>query len=850
MAVKQGLLDFADVSFTALPGDLNNVAQHLPKLYPTQQEDVARCENWLLANKAYMFTNGTGTGKTFVGLGVAARFYARGMASILIVVPTDKKAKDWVKDGSYLDLTVRQLDDTRDSFGNIVVTTYANFYQNKSLESRHFDLIIYDECHYLNQNAQGAGTSYFEAHEKVAKLPRVANRMAISELGPYPNYEQDPTGARRRAWDAAMDRRAKEIWLGTKVVFLSATPFAYHKSIQYADGTLWHFSQHVGNHREERTGDYNEAVGFDKFLVERFGYSMRTGKCTRPDVEVDQGILERKLFEDSVKEGFMSTRQLFLDKDYSREFIQLDSTIGYRLDEGMKLMASSEFQQEYRYLFKYGPRHFTYIFKNQLLEMIKAKQVIPRIEKHLALNRKVCIYHSYNDGHIRHPFRFDAQKMLKGTDRRDWDIGRLQRDIMRFNENYPEYYNMDLHDLKNVRQTIAEHFPGISVEFNGKVTSSKRLKNVEAFLKDNGEVSIIVVQVKAGKEGISFHDTSGIHQRVLITLGLPTAPTDAIQIEGRIYREGVRTNAVYEYITLQTSFEAIAFADKIATRSKTAENLAMGNLARDLETSFREGYQNFIDTDPHTGQGFGGVEDDKDIQVVNLFDKACTFFYMKKKRNSKTKSAEGTDYFATPEPLGLKMVEWLALKDGDAFLEPSAGDGAIGRWAKHTTHNKFVEASYELSSKLALNVTGDVIHQRFEDFHIMNKFDGIAMNPPFGYQSKTAAEHVLKAALHLRSWGRLLAIVPASEQFNKKFKRYLAEHRSPLAKNMFVTAMIKLPSCLFERAGTSVMCNLIKIVHVPPQFAEVPTRDDVKIIDLTWCKNLEMFFAQIEFLEF
>jgi superfamily II DNA or RNA helicase len=42
-----------------------------------------------------MLTNGTGTGKTFSGGGVVARFVRQGKDSILIVAPSQDILKDW-----------------------------------------------------------------------------------------------------------------------------------------------------------------------------------------------------------------------------------------------------------------------------------------------------------------------------------------------------------------------------------------------------------------------------------------------------------------------------------------------------------------------------------------------------------------------------------------------------------------------------------------------------------------------------------------------------------------------------------------------------------------------------------
>ena len=62
-------------------GDKANIEETLPFLLPQQQEDVLKAETQFFGNehadrehaygKGYMFTNGTGTGKTYTGLGIA-----------------------------------------------------------------------------------------------------------------------------------------------------------------------------------------------------------------------------------------------------------------------------------------------------------------------------------------------------------------------------------------------------------------------------------------------------------------------------------------------------------------------------------------------------------------------------------------------------------------------------------------------------------------------------------------------------------------------------------------------------------------------------------------------------------
>ena len=74
------------------PGDLDNIKATLPYLLEGQQEDVLKTEARFAKPDGYgmLFTNGTGTGKTFTGLGVVKRMQRQGKNSVLIVVPDDK----------------------------------------------------------------------------------------------------------------------------------------------------------------------------------------------------------------------------------------------------------------------------------------------------------------------------------------------------------------------------------------------------------------------------------------------------------------------------------------------------------------------------------------------------------------------------------------------------------------------------------------------------------------------------------------------------------------------------------------------------------------------------------------
>lgn len=818
-------------------GDETNIREMMPFLFETQVEDVARAERRFEIGKGYLFTNGTGTGKTFVGLGVAKRFYEQNKRNILIVVPTEKKCRDWSEEAEIFKLDVHQLADTTDAGKEITVTTYANFYQNEALLRRTFDLIIYDEAHYLNQNAQGYSTTYYDKHRKIANLPSEV-KYSIKHQSRF--YDQDPDDDERQIFNTDRFYKAvRSIVERTKVLFLSATPFAYHKSVKYADGCLFDIYETIEEPEYESTS-YNEPTGFSKFMVEHFGYQMRYNKCTVPESGVDVNLLERNFFEKHCEMGVMSTRQITLAYDYSREFVTINSEIGEKINQGFELFWNFEFRDKYPLLSDRVHKKHNRNYILQLLECIKAREIHTRVNRHLALGRKVVIFHNYNNSLPAHPFQFTTQELLEANELNNFD---LSAEISRFQVEYADLWNLDIKGLINTRRAILKHFPDAK-EFNGTINKTIRSRNLNEFNADNSEVNVLIVQVKAGQEGISLHDKTGVHQRALINLGLPTAPTQAIQIEGRIYREGLRSNAVYEYVTLQTNTERFAFATTIAQRSKTAENLAMGNLARDLETAFKEGYINSHDAEPSTEQGTGGKESDKYLFTISEFDKAKTFYYQRGKKTSRNKSKEGVDYFATPEPLGMKMVQWLNAKPNDKLLEPSAGHGAIARWFPGDTTNHFIEQSHELASELAINTNGTVHNQRFESYYIGNKFTGIVMNPPFGVGGKTAMEHVAKACRHLEWWGgEVLAIVPAGTSMDKRLEKFLNDEENHKYR---LTGEVLLPSCTFERAGTSVSC---KIIRIQDGYHRGDYKD-FRRIDLTYAQNANEFFDAIEHLIF
>ena len=351
-ALIQNAIDFMDYQFDYVPCDLINIKRLLPILYDEQCEDVLAIEKRFQVGKGYLITNGTGTGKTLVGLGVIKRFLVQNKRNILIVVPTDPKCEDWIQEGfEKTDITITKLTSITDKGIGVRVTTYANFYQNQAIEEELFDLVIYDESHYLTQNQAGKETSCLAKHHVIVNTPRQARAKAVDYAGPVPKLpdtlydirQKEIFDAQKKEWARRHDEHATKLINTTKVLFLSATPFAYHKSLIYVDGTLYPIYEKEIEERDQGSY-YNETTGFEKFLVENFGYRMRNNKVTKPEADVNQSLLEREFFEKMVKDGVASTRVIDIDVDYSRDFYKVDSTIGETIDNGRALLYEQDFE--------------------------------------------------------------------------------------------------------------------------------------------------------------------------------------------------------------------------------------------------------------------------------------------------------------------------------------------------------------------------------------------------------------------------------------------------------------------------------------------------------------------------
>lgn len=854
-----------------------NIRQTLPLLLAEQQDDVIKAENRffdkshktkeLAYGKGILFTNGTGTGKTFTGLGIVKRFEKQGKKNILIVVPSEAKIKDWINDAVKINTTVTALQDTQDKGEGINITTYASFRANDNLKNRDFDLIIYDESHRLMEEKTGkssattaahyqnSNTSEWQAYYRLTSIHPVwieykelnnsLKNLPTNASGDMMNIHVAELQERKEKIDKRLDElqelknqlepelreRAKKAYENTKVVFLSATPFKGHFNLRYANKVLFDWGEETTYTSASRGMSRVDAES--QFFLDNFGsaYEWKFHRLQTKQKSNAEAIAlqEVEFAQKLMQQGVMSGRAIESERDYSREYplVALD-----RAEDMNKAFndvfnyVTNEFQglrDAAREVF------YNYNYTTKLFESLKASLVIPRINKHLDLNRKVVIFHRRKQSGVTPPFdtiirttESAAKAILDDTNssgEQKEEASLMLSQAEEFKQKYSDLleYEKTLNYDSAIDQLL-QAFGDKVVFVNGDTSKKDKVNNIKSFNDDNSNTKILVVQEEAGKEGISLHDVTGNHQRVLMSLSMPISSTTALQIEGRIFRIGQETDAIFEYPLLGLDMEIEAFGRTINKKLSTTENLAMGNQARDLLRSFAEGvlFHSKPD-DPNTEQGKGGKEYDKKTQgTISEFQKAILVYSSNQKTRGKRYEREGIDYYATPEPVGQKMVEWLDIREGDSDLEPSAGHGAIAMWFPETSNVTAVEPSFKLYSKLNARSGGGnrkIVNDTFENLNVINKFNGIAMNPPFGTGGKMAMDHLEKAFHHLKSGGRIVALIPRGKM-DERFDKFMYgtdEKGNIINSDASLVATVNLPSVTFQQAGTSVSARIVVI---------------------------------------
>ena len=867
-------------------GDRKNIEETLPFLLPQQQEDVLKAETQFFGNehadrehaygKGYLFTNGTGTGKTYTGLGIAKRLAKQGKGRILFVTPSQKKVNDWMKDGKNLGLDIRDLDSwakergttaTTESGEGMVITTFANFGLNKKLLETEWDAVIYDECHRIMENKKGAETArsmqhymmtnrdenhcflrlqetnkdyqkmrlasekfdeersneigrimreYKESHPSATtkdvinatyKLqPKELNSFAPADAAKFPKLGkayQEFMSAKEHYYkdvEPKLREQAKKTWKTTKTIFLSATPFNTRENLDYVEGYIFKYPEMGDDGMNGRTRFYLDHFG----AAYKYRYHRLEQTVSNPDAVAKQEVAFSDYLQNTL--GTMSGRIIDSPYDYSRDFPTVSP------DHAEEFNIAVQDAVRGRYLGSaYRKTIGEYNYGSALFETMKVANIIDRIKQHLDAGRKVVIFHRRTETKtpIKPPFAYmlevankEISLMRPGKEREEYI-----REVNAFRKEHAGLLQWEQTlDYSMPREQLAKVFGKNNVLFfSGKESKTVKDKAVDTFNDDNSGKNIIVIQEASGKEGISLHDTTGKHQRVCITLGLPQSPITALQIEGRTYRIGNKSNAIFEYPVLGLNSEMMLFGEKFNNQVSTTENLALGSQARNLRESFANGILEHSGVVPIDQQGVGGKEFDAPKQGgSDPFDDAVLDYYSNQKLNRKNR--EGVDYFPTPEPLGYKMMEWARAGEGDTILEPSAGHGAIARYAPKENQLTGIEPSQSLFTKLQLKAGGlgrKFMNTVFENYDISNKHDVVVMNPPFGTAGATAIAHLDKAFKHLEEGGRVVAIIPRGST-DKKFDKWLDGQ-----KDVAMRAEVDLPDIVFQQAGTSVVSRVV-----------------------------------------
>lgn len=611
-------------------GNAENVRRTLPLLFKEQQDDVIKTERRMFKDngKGMLIANGTGTGKTLTGLGVVKRFLMQGKKNILIVVPTSDIANNWINEGKRIGIDgMETITTNKFSPDDINVITYASLFQNESLTNNNWDLIVCDESHNLATGQQSTEESPSNAvkalrgiighdrgldgwvmlrHLKTLRNAVKAEELAVKARAELMNAFQmgkvtpelreqaakaNETNLRfkehvRRIYaeeTPLYEKHQKETKDSSKVLMLSATPFAYSGDIYTAEGILFNYSDFGTDYRG--------------FMVDRMGYDVtKTDKLKMPKTNTANEVAFHDMLTNN---GAMTNRRLVVDKDYNRKFVQVKADIGDQIDKGFDVLSDARNGYTLSGFSEYMNKRFDYQTKKRILEAAKAEASVPMIKEYIKQGKKVVLFHDTKiDTPLLHPFKIGKDELAKMNPE-------LQEEYKRFSKEHPELLELDFGQLKPVVEVMKGAFGNDVLTINGSVSKSKKAEAVRIFNDDNyinenrddsTDGKLIVITVDAGKEGISLHDTSGKYQRVLINLGMPTKPTDAIQLEGRIYRVGQASNAMFRYLATGTKMEKRAFMERVANRSRSAENMALGSEARELDSAFADGFLGAMDS--------------------------------------------------------------------------------------------------------------------------------------------------------------------------------------------------------------------------------------------------------------
>lgn len=165
-----------------------------------------------------------------------------------------------------------------------------------------------------------------------------------------------------------------------------------------------------------------------------------------------------------------------------------------------------------------------------------------------------------------------------------------------------------------------------------------------------------------------------------------------------------------------------------------------------------------------------------------------------------TRAVSAFNLFQTPETIADMMARTAAPKDGERWLEPSAGLGRLYRAIRFrsSAHVTLVEQAPQCAAELYRETQGDSNATLLErDFlqctaEQLGLFDGILMNPPF--KNATDKKHIRAAMSLLKPGGRIVALCYAGP-------RQIAEYKN---RNGWTWTQLDPGSFRSEGTGASV----------------------------------------------
>ncbi len=640
---EDGRLNEASVS-EHLSRLTSDIRKDMPFLHAAQAETVAWAEDRFFNEDEWgaLCSDGTGTGKTFEGLGVIKRMVEQGKSNILIVTPSQSICKAWIDAGtnkSFFGLNMSALESTKTAGKGIVTTTYANLATNNELVNRDWDMVIVDESHKLMSGGDGATPAnlsrlraltyhpsgffersrllHYDDYKRASEIATMLegepsraagyfNKKETTALiesgeklgaGEKENLRKEADDLQKKLYKYRAEEIAKwgdiEKKNRPKVFMLSATAFSYEKNIDYGNGYLFDYPTVDAN------GTWIDPnMGFNQFMIDHLGYRWRYGRLEKPSQSVDSALLQQRFNSWLRSTGAMKGRLLDVPVDYDNGFLVTNSAVGKKIDDAVDMLShDSRFAALAGIVL--GSSHFGTSKQRYLLEYMNAKEAVNIAREYVSKGYKVVVMHkSMKDQEPVNPFNLenmDWQSLLPvmGKD----GVARAMGEYQTFKKEHPDLVDntsLGMDDLKPTVETFREAFGNRFRAFNGNESKKgvieafnahdrveeKYDKSGKVINADKIDADIISVQMDAGGAGISLHDVVGDKPRVTLYVAAPTKPSDLTQTMGRTLRDGTKSNVIFRFITTGTRMEDRLWTNVVATRATEEENLSQGESAQ------------------------------------------------------------------------------------------------------------------------------------------------------------------------------------------------------------------------------------------------------------------------------